>query len=192
MPALSAAGFGELASSMPHGETVAMAPEDDFEPGPLFEVVERKNLVQMVGPATGDVEAPGRFRTLAVDDRERMATLVQLTAPGTWLARTAKLGRFLGFDAHGRLVAMAMAGERLRVAGCTEISVACCHPDWRGKGLAANLMRLVSQAILAQGETPFLHVLAENDSAIGLDERLGFRRRIESRLTILRRSDMTA
>jgi predicted GNAT family acetyltransferase len=35
-------------------------------------------------------------------------------------------------------------------------------------------MRLVSQGIVARGETPFLHVLAENASAIALYEKLGF------------------
>jgi len=118
-----------------------------------------------------------------------LASLVQQTAPGPWFDRTAELGRFLGFEADGRLVAM--VGERLRVPGHTEISAVCCHPGWRGKGLTADLMRLVSQAMVERGEPPFLHVLAENAPAIALYERLGFRKRIESRLTILRRSERT-
>jgi predicted GNAT family acetyltransferase len=190
MPRLSAAGFAELASVMHPGEIVAMAQDHDFEPGLLFEVVERKNLVQMSGPAMGDIEEPGRFRTLTADDLPQMTALVQQTAPGPWFDRTAELGRFLGFEADGRLVAM--VGERLRVPGQTEISAVCCHPGWRGKGLPADLMRLVSQAMVERGELPFLHVLAENAPAIALYERLGFRKRIESRLTILRRSERAA
>ena len=186
MPALSAAGFGALAAVMQPGEVVSLVQDHDFEPGPLFDVTDRMNLVQMVGPATGDVQAPGRFRPLVADDAERMTALVQLTAPGPWFARTAELGRFLGFEADGQLVAM--AGERLRVPGHTEISAVCCHPDWRGRGLAADLMRLVSRAIVERGELPFLHVLAENVSAIALYEKLGFRKRIQSRLTRLRRN----
>jgi len=186
MPRLSAAGFAELASVMHPGEIVAMAQDHDFEPGSLFEVVERKNLVQMIGPATGDVEDPGRFRALTVGDMPQMTALVQQTAPGPWFERTPELGRFLGFETDGRLAAM--VGERLCVPGHTEISAVCCHPDWRGKGLAADLMRLVSQAIVERGELPFLHVLTENASAIALYEKLGFCQRIQSRLTILRRA----
>ena len=186
MPELSDAGLRALAADMPHDEVVAMSEAHDFDPGPWFDVAERKNLVQMIGPATGDAQAPQRFRPLGADDVPRMTALVQATAPGPWFDRTSELGRFLGFEEDGRLVAM--VGERMRVPGHTEISAVCCHPDWRGRGLAADLIRLVSQAIVARGEVPFLHVIAENDSAIALYEKLGLRRRLQSRLTILRRN----
>jgi predicted GNAT family acetyltransferase len=187
MPALSDAGFGALAADMAPDEVVALFEESDFVPGPLFDVVECKSLMQMAGPAVGAVRDAARFRPLAARDVPQMTALVQLTAPGPWFERTAELGRFAGFEAEGRLVAM--AGERMRVPGHTEISAVCCHPDWRGQGLAADLMRLVSQAIVERGETPFLHVLAENASAIGLYEKLGLRRRRQARLTILRRNE---
>jgi predicted GNAT family acetyltransferase len=64
----------------------------------------------------------------------------------------------------------------------------CCHPDFRGRGWPTDLMRLVSRAIVARGETPFLHVLAQNAPAIALYEKLGLRERLRSRLTILRRA----
>lgn len=187
MPTLSAPGFRALADVMQPGEITAIAADHDFGPGPLFDVVDRKNLVQMVGPATGDVDKPQRFRRLGVGDLPRMTMLAQETAPGPWFTRTSELGRFLGFEADGRLVAM--VGERLRVPGHTEISAVCCHPDWRGRGLPADLMRLISQGIVARDEMPFLHVLAENVSAIGLYGKLGFRKRLQSRLTILRRNE---
>ncbi len=186
MPALSEAGLRALAADMQPDEVVAMALSHDFDPGPWFDVVDRKNLVQMIGAATGDVREPGRFRPLGAGDVARMTALVQATEPGPWFERTSELGRFLGFEDDGRLVAM--AGERMRVPGHTEISAVCCRPDWRGRGLAAGLMRLVSQAIVARGEVPFLHVIAENDSAIALYDKLGLRKRQQSRLTILRRN----
>ncbi len=189
MPTLSAAGFGALAGLMQAGEVAAMSVDHDIDPGPLFDVVDRKNLVQMVGPAAvaGEVREPRRFRPLGPGDVPGMTALVQATEPGPWLARTAELGRFVGFEDDGRLVAM--VGERLRVPGHTEISAVCCHPDWRGRGLPGDLMRLVSHAIAARGELPFLHVLAENAPAITLYEKLGFRKRLQSRLAVLRRNE---
>ena len=186
MPALGEAGLAALASDLLAGEIVALFEASDFDPGPAFDVVDRKALLQMVGAVDGEPRAPERFRVMTPADVPRMTALVQLTAPGPWFERTAELGRFVGFEAQGQLVAM--VGERLRVPGHTEISGVCCHPDWRGQGLPADLMRMVSQAIVARGETPFLHVLAENASALALYEKLGMRRRLASRLTILQRN----
>ena len=182
-----AAAFEALAGLVQPGEVVAMAEIEDFDPGPWFDVVDRKNLVQMIGAASGTVADAGRFVELGAGDVPRMTALATETAPGPWFARTPELGRFLGYEADGRLVAM--VGERLRVPGHTEISAVCCHPEFRGRGLAADLMRLVSDAIVARGDVPFLHVLAENTPAIALYEKLGLRRRQQRRLAILRRND---
>jgi ribosomal protein S18 acetylase RimI-like enzyme len=190
MPALSGVGFRALAADMASGEVVAMAEAHDVDPGPWFDVIDRKNLVQMIGAASGAVHEARRFRSLGARDVAQMTALVQATAPGPWFERTSELGRFVGFEEDGRLVAM--AGERMRVTGHTEISAVCCHPDWRGRGLAADLVRLVSQAIVARGELPFLHVLAENASAIGLYEKLGLRKRLQSRFTVLQRNETAA
>ncbi len=185
MPEFGAPGWRALGDVVPAGAVVAVAAAQDVDPGPLFDVIEVKDLVQMIGPATGATRDPGRFIELGAVDLPRMTALVRRCEPGPWFERTAELGRFLGFEAEGRLVAM--TGERLRVPGHTEISAVCTDPDWRGRGLAADLMRLVSQAIVARGELPFLHVLASNAAAITLYEKLGFRRRQQSRLVVLRR-----
>jgi len=186
MPALGAEGFAALAADTVPGDFMALFEAEDFDPGPAFDVTDRKDLLQMVGAVGGEPPAPGRWRVLAAADVPRMTALVQLTAPGPWFERTAELGRFVGIEADGQLVAM--AGERLRVPGHTEISGVCCHPEWRGRGLAAGLMRVVSQGIVARGETPFLHVLAENVGAVALYGKLGLRRRLARRLTIMKRS----
>jgi len=190
LPATAPANFEALAADMESDEIVALSDPDDVEPGPWFEVVERRNLVQMIGAVSGDVRQPERFRPLGPPDVPRMTALVQLTAPGPWFERTAELGRFVGTEIDGQLVAM--AGERMRVPGHTEMSAICCHPDWRGRGLPTDLTRVVSQAIVARGETPFLHVIAENAPAIALYEKLGLRARLRSRLTILRRNAVPA
>jgi predicted GNAT family acetyltransferase len=92
--------------------------------------------------------------------------------PGPFVERTHELGRFIGVRHEGQLVAM--AGERMKPEGFTEISGVCTHPDHRGRGYAAALMCEVARAIFARGETPFLHAFDDNTNAIALYERLGF------------------
>jgi predicted GNAT family acetyltransferase len=78
-----------------------------------------------------------------------------------------------------------MAGERLRPPGYTEISAVCTDDAWRGHGFASRLSRAVAASIMARGETPFLHAVATNTSAIRLYESLGFTLR---RMTIFPRA----
>nr|WP_255426601.1 GNAT family N-acetyltransferase [Pseudonocardia sp. C8] len=109
-------------------------------------------------------------------DRAEMAELAAATRPGPWMARTAELGRFVGFRHDGRLVAM--AGERMRLgpAGevATEISAVCTDPELRGKGLARRLVEAVVAGIVARGERPVLHVSAANENAVRLYRSMGF------------------
>ncbi|HEY3481557.1 MAG TPA: GNAT family N-acetyltransferase, partial [Streptomyces sp.] len=95
--------------------------------------------------------------------------------PGPFGKRTVEMGRYLGIRRGGRLIAM--AGERLRPPGWTEISAVCTDPGFQGQGLATRLVLAVSHGIAERGETPFLHATAENVSAIRLYEALGFRLR---------------
>src|SRR5690606_14008922 len=61
------------------------------------------------------------FVVLGPDDAGEMLGLVEVSRPGPFEARTVELGRYLGVrDADGLLVAM--AGERLRLPGFTEVS----------------------------------------------------------------------
>jgi len=120
--------------------------------------------------------APGVILELTPADVPEMLALAQLTKPGPFGLRTRELGTYLGIRHEGRLVAM--AGERLRVPGFTEISAVCTHPDHLGRGYAAALMAALMERIQRQGEVPFLHVRDNNTRAIALYERLGFRRRV--------------
>jgi predicted GNAT family acetyltransferase len=117
-------------------------------------------------------------------DAPEMRALAELTQPGPFHARTHELGGFVGIREGGKLIAM--TGERLRVPGFTEISAVCTHPDARGRGLAAILMRVVGAKIVARGEQLFLHVYPHNKGAISVYEKLGFRHRADVRLTVLR------
>jgi len=146
--------------------------------------VRRAVLAQMVAEGISDGPEPD-FVALGEGDAAEMLALATLTAPGPFLSLTHRLGDFIGIKADGRLVAM--AGERMRPEGHTEVSGVCTHPDWRGRGLAGGLMRVVSRRILARGDVPFLHSYASNAGAIALYEKLGFRIRREMGVTVIGR-----
>src|ERR1700678_4087769 len=128
---------------------------------------------------------------LAQKDSPEMLELATLTKPGPFGSRTHELGTYLGIrrpvservderigervDEKEKLVAM--AGERLKVPGHTEVSALCTHPEHTGYGYAGILMTEVMRRILARGEAPFLHVREDNLRAIALYQRLGFKTR---------------
>ena len=142
--------------------------------------------VQMVYGGASDALAEDVVRLGAADVPE-MLDLTARTRPGPFLARTHELGRYLGIRRNGALVAM--AGERLKPAGWTEISAVCTDPAWRGHGFAGRLIQILAASIQARGDTPFLHAVASNSGAIRLYEALGFRTRQE---TVFRRIHVPA
>jgi predicted GNAT family acetyltransferase len=133
----------------------------------------------LVDPGTSaDVE----LRPLGEADAEAMVELVRLTQPGPFERRTFELGGYVGVFAEpgpgeDRPRLIAIAGERIRFPGHTEISAVCTHPDARGRGLAATLTHHIAQRVQARSEVPFLHVAEHNDNARRVYERLGFRTR---------------
>jgi predicted GNAT family acetyltransferase len=122
-------------------------------------------------------------------DAPQMLALATMTEPGPFFARTHELGDFVGVKDGDRL--MAMAGERMKPTGFTEVSGVCTQPDGRGRGYAAALTRVVVTKILARGEQPFLHVYPHNTRAIGIYEALGFSLRREMSMTVLTRAHPT-
>jgi len=112
-----------------------------------------------------------------------MLALATLTKPGPFRRGTLRLGGFIGVRREGRLIAM--AGERMKLDGFTELSGVCTHPDFRGQGLAGRLSRLVVSHILARGEQAFLHAYAEHAATVAFYESLGFRVRARMTYTVL-------
>jgi ribosomal protein S18 acetylase RimI-like enzyme len=108
-------------------------------------------------------------------DVPEVLDLVGRTRPGPFRPRTIELGAYLGIRRAGALVAM--AGERLRMPGFTEISAVCTDDAWRGHGFGSRLTLAVAAGIRARGEVPFLHAIATNADAIRLYEQLGFEHR---------------
>ncbi|GAA3101719.1 GNAT family N-acetyltransferase [Streptomyces rectiviolaceus] len=139
--------------------------------------------VQLVDDGVAAAPDPEAVRLGAADVPE-MLDLVERTQPGPFLPRTVELGTYLGIRRGGALVAM--AGERLRPPGWTEISAVCTDPGFRGEGLASRLVLAVADGIRARGETPFLHTSARNTEAIRLYESLGFRLRRRTRFLAAR------
>ncbi|NIP14067.1 MAG: GNAT family N-acetyltransferase [Pseudomonadales bacterium] len=124
-------------------------------------------------------EQPESFDELAPPDAREMVALAELTEPGPFLERTIEMGRYVGARIDGRLVAM--AGERMKPPGWTEISGVCTHPEARGRGLARRLVLNVLAHCFDRGDRAFLHVVAGSPSeatAIGVYETLGFEQRV--------------
>lgn len=122
--------------------------------------------------------------SLGPSDLPQMQALVETTKPGPFKPQAIQLGHYIGLWDKGVLVAM--AGERMRLEGYTEVSAVCTHPDHQGQGFAGVLVAQLCQEIVARGETPFLHVMGENARAIALYERIGFVQRSTMYVSVLR------
>ncbi|MGF6779768.1 GNAT family N-acetyltransferase [Paraburkholderia sp. GAS334] len=172
---------------LPH-EQVALLSFDPVDPVDALRAEPMGMIHQMVATrhearGTDDLEVI----PLGSVDAKDMLDLVQKTKPGPFGKRTHEMGNYIGVRDRGRLIAM--AGERMHLDGFVEISAVCVDDAWRGRGLAGRLVKVLCRDIEQRGETPFLHVLGDNHSAIGLYERLGFELRRRFILTRIRHAD---
>jgi GNAT superfamily N-acetyltransferase len=142
--------------------------------------------VQMVLPVDlAEKPSPIELQRLSGADSDAMVALTDVAFPGFFRTHTYEMGTYYGAwldsrEGSGQLIAM--AGERLILDGYTEISGVCTRPEYRGKGLAANLIARVARDHVEQGVVSFLHVAAANTNAIELYRRLGF---VETRRPML-------
>lgn len=143
---------------------------------PGLTLVKHSIVNQMVADTLPDV-VPLEAQPLGAPNAAEMLALATLTEPGPFLSETWRMGHFVGVREGGRLIAM--AGQRMRAPGFTEVSAVCTHPEFRGRGLAGKLMRIVIDRIVRAGDGAFLHVYPDNHGAIGLYETLGFRSRCQ-------------
>jgi ribosomal protein S18 acetylase RimI-like enzyme len=179
------ADLKELAGLVPAGDFVVMFTDGPVEPPAGLAIADTSSGDQMVLESLRAPEGDFDIAPLTTADVPAMQELVRLTNPGPFGPRTVELGRFVGIRAGGRLAAM--AGERLKPEGYTEITGVCTHPEHRGRGLSQALVADVARHILGRGDTPCLHVYSTNASAVALYAKLGFRLRRSLRVTILRR-----
>jgi ribosomal protein S18 acetylase RimI-like enzyme len=179
----SAASFAALERLVSPGAPAALFTVEPVMPLGALAVLRRGSVEQMVGSLVEDLPGTQEAVPLGAADLPAMLDLVELTKPGPFGRRTHELGIFLGIRLGGQLVAM--AGERMKLAGFTEITVVCTHPEHRGRGYARILLTALSRAITARGEIPFLHVFSDNQPAIALYRRMGFGVRRRMHLTVL-------
>jgi predicted GNAT family acetyltransferase len=183
-------GYDALAELMDTKATIRLFLDEPYQDRRGWNLVATAPLLQMVwedGDRTPKAAADSELELveLGAVHSSDMLELAELTKPGPFDKRTHELGTYLGIFRDGKL--LAMAGERLKVPGYTEVSAVCTHPEHTGHGYARVLMTELMRRIRGRGETPFLHVREKNQRAIELYRRLGFRKRALFHLAVLRR-----
>lgn len=187
----SVAALAALADLVPPGERVLLLQVPDIlVPAGLVSVRSARGVQMIATRSLRGARAAEDLVELTDADAPEMLALARLTEPGPFLARTHTMGAFRGIRIGGRLAAM--AGERFRFPGFTEVSGVCTHPDFRGRGLARRLSAAVAARIESRGETPFLHAWKSNLPAINLYQSLGFEIRAEVDVKALERAGMRA
>jgi predicted GNAT family acetyltransferase len=183
-------GYAALRELCAVGDTVRVFIDNPYEPQPGWHHLGGAPLLQMVcdnGMNPAPTDRSVGLVELGDANSAEMIALTSLTKPGPFASRTHEFGKYLGIRVDGKLIAM--AGERLKVPGHTEVSAVCTHPEHTGRGYAAILMSEIMKGIHERGETPFLHVRADNARAIAIYKRLRFRERILRRTEVLRKID---
>jgi ribosomal protein S18 acetylase RimI-like enzyme len=188
--------YDSLASLLEPGKTANLFLQAPPDPPAAWTIVSTGPLLQMLYETSasrgaderwfrsdGNRSEQPKFVRLNQADVPEMLALTKLTIPGPFGARTHELGDYFGIRSEGRLAAM--AGERLRLPGYTEISAVCTHPDFLGRGYASALIEMLMERIRSRGERPFLHVRSKNQRAIKVYERLGFRQRVTLHYAVL-------
>ena len=170
---------------------VFLGAEVPLPPPPGWTVELELPGVQLIAGVAGAAGVPvaatppvGDLVRLGPADVPEVLDLVARTEPGPFAPRTTELGGYVGVRLDGALVAM--AGQRLRPPGWSEVSAVCTAPEVRGRGLGGWLTQVVAAEIRARGDRPFLHALASNTGAVRLYRALGFTLRREVTFSTVR------
>lgn len=164
----------DLVAAIAPGDTVYLLGDAPTIP-PGWSLRAYGDLAQMVCDTPVEVPDGVPIWPLGDTHRDDVLALTALVYPHYFRRDTMAMGRYFGIYRDGRLAAM--IGERLATDAWEEISAICTHPDFVGQGHARRLLAWLTNDVLAQGRTPFLHVSHENRRAKQLYEALGYRLR---------------
>ena len=167
-------GFAELYELLPQGRRILYAIPSTIQAPKGWQLQHEIKGLQFIYEGSKNIE--GNFSNivpLTTEHVDEMIELVKLTKPGPFGKRTIDFGSYHGIFDQNKLVAM--TGQRLHVGNYTELSAVCTHPDHLGNGYASSLMKHQLQIILNNGQQPFLHVRDDNERAIAVYDRLGFK-----------------
>ncbi len=167
--------FAALPALAERGQPLILVQAGEIAVPPGMVVVSRASLVQMVATQPLPSIADARVEPLGPGDAQAMFDLAQLTKPGPFTLGAQRFGAFWGVKVDGRLIAM--AGQRMKQPGFTELSGVCVHPDFQGRGLGRLMSAYGAGKISEAGDQPYLHAYATNTAAIRLYESIGFRLR---------------
>lgn len=173
----SAAAWASLAK-LTQGDPVTLYSHTPLELPAGWSSVRQVELFQMVmEDGLTQVQLPGcAVLELTNADVPEMSAIYSATRPGRTLCpQIQRCGLFLGVRQEGRL--SAMGGLRLHPPGYREITTVATHPDLNGRGYATAVVSALVKKILAAGEQPYLTVRTDNQRAIAIYQRLGFRER---------------
>jgi GNAT superfamily N-acetyltransferase len=139
-------------------------------PGLIME----KELIclQMICSFPAKMEPTEIIIPLKEPHKKQLIDLVNLVQPGYFKEGTLLMGDYYGVCKNKQLVAV--AGERMKMDGFTEISAVVTHPDFTGKSFAKQLVAQTANKNFEHNRVPYLHVAETNITAISLYEKLGF------------------
>jgi predicted GNAT family acetyltransferase len=175
-----------LGRLIPPLESAILVQADAISLPAELSAISTASLVQMIAEQPLQIVSDERVQPLTRHDAAEMLALAMVTKPGPFTLEALSLGDFWGVRIEGRLAAM--AGERMKQPGHTELSGVCSHPDFRGAGLGRLLSLFVANKIMARGEVPYLHAYANNVAATGLYQSIGFRLRSTMNMAVVQRA----
>lgn len=132
---------------------------------------------RMVLEAESIGPAPADCISLQPSDAGRLAELYAAGGGEAFSPAQMERGVYCGIIKDGRIVAAAGTHLVSATYAVAAVGNVFTHPDWRGRGFGAGVTRAVVTGLRRRGiQHIILNVSQSNRVAVGLYERLGFRR----------------